>query len=254
MSEPMASSGTPAERRATAPGRRSPRHPWLVASGVTVVLLAVALAFAPRLLDRRSVSTVTVAGPVTRIELDIEQGDVKLVPGTGTDVVVERTLTWRVGRPLVGTDPDGSTLRITATCPSSVPLIERCWTSHRIEVPVGVDVEVRTGAGSVTAVGLDGWLHLVTARGRVTGEDLEVADLLAETHGGPISVVFSEPPSRVVLASGGGDVDVAMPGGPYDLDVSAAGGELTVAVDTERLAEAMITVASDGGSVTIVRP
>lgn len=237
--------------------RRAQRWPrWLkvIAALVVVVILGAAGLGAARLLDRREFSSVTLAGPVDRIDLQVASGDVELVEGSDGDVTVQRTSAWRLRPPDLVATVDGSTARIHATCPRVLVPLATCSVAHRIEVPEGVRVDVRTDAGTVSAEGLDGWVRIITSNGRVEATDLASDELVVDTHGGDVEAWFTDAPSRVDVATSGGDVELILPEAPYEVSVRSDGGDVETRVETEELAERMIRVRSDGGSVAIDPP
>lgn len=252
MAHPMTDTGR-ATPRGVSP-RRALRWPtWLrvvVLAAVVVVAVVVTVA-AARLLDRREFSSVTLGGPVDRIDLQVARGDVELVAGTSDDVVVQRTTSWRFRGPDLTASVDGSTARIHASCPR-VPLpLSDCSVTHRVEVPPGVRVDVRADAGSVVADGLDGWLRIITSNGRVEATGLLTDEILVDTHGGSVTIDFGRPPSRVDVVSGGGDVDLTVPEAMYELRIAAGDGEVTTRVDSVDMAERMIRIDTSGGDVVV---
>jgi hypothetical protein len=240
--------------RSRAAGRRWPTWAKVLAAAGLIVLLGVAAVAAVGLLDRSDFTARTLAGPVVRVEVQVARGDIELVLGSSDDVVVQQTERWRFRRPDTTAVIDGATARIRSTCPRAVMLIGTCSVTHRVEVPPGVRVDVRTDSGEVTVQGLDGWVRVVTSDGRVEGTELRSPEVLVDTSGGKVHLGFDAQPSRVDVDSGGGDVVIVAPGGPYEVQVRAEGGEVEVGIEDEDMAEAIIAVASRGGSVSITAP
>lgn len=249
MAHPMTDRPTPVgARRAARPWPR-----WLrVVVVVGVVLLAgVVVLAALRLLDRRDFDSVTLGGPVERIDVQLTSGEVRLVPAEGEDVSVQRSRAWRFRSPEITATVDNGTARVRATCPRVVVPLGHCSADHRIEVPAGVRVDVRTDAGSVRVEGLDGWVRVVTTDGRVTGSDLRSPELIVDTSGGDVEVAFATSPSRVDLESGGGDIDVVVPSDRYEITTVSGGGEVIERVGSEAFAERRIHLRSGGGDIVV---
>jgi hypothetical protein len=232
-------------------GDRRPRwSKWVIAAGV-VVIAAVLVSVAVRLLDRRDFGSITLGGPVDRIDIQVARGDVELVAGGSDDVVVQRSSSWRFQRPDLLATIEGSTARVHATCPRLLP-VSGCSVDHRVEVPPGVRVDVRTDSGSVTVADLDGWVRVVTSGGEVRAHGLQSDELLVDTNGGHVNVGFVRAPSRVDVVSGGGDVTVVAPADRYELAVNAGDGEIDDRLGSEEFAERSIQVQTNGGDLNLL--
>ncbi|MGY6502575.1 MAG: hypothetical protein ACXIVQ_16955 [Acidimicrobiales bacterium] len=254
----MATSTTATTSRGTRPSPRLPRQwpQWARAVAVLVglAILSVLIVLGIRLLDRRDFSSVTLGGPVTRIDIQVAEGHVELHPASGDDVVVERTADWRLRRPRSEAYVDGATVRIRAGCPRGLVVVGSCSVTHRIEVPDGVRVDVRTDSGRVWLYEVTGWVRVVTTEGRVVAEGLRSPEVLVDTSGGSVHLDFADAPSRVEVLSGGSNVTLGLPGGPYEFALRSGDGEVDVRVDAEELAERTVAIDSGGGDVWILPP
>lgn len=235
------------------------RRRWPPRTRLTVIIISVVaflglVVLGLSLLDRRDFNALTLGGPVSRIDVQVADGDVELVPGTGDNVVVERTSNWRFRRPDADAYVEQGTARIRSGCPRIVIPGGNCSVTHRIEVPDGVRVDVRTNSGRVWMEGLTGWVRVVTTEGRVVGDGLLSPEVLIDTSGGSVRLDFAQAPSRVAVLSGGRNVRLWLPSGPYEIDVDAADGNVDIEVDTEDLAERVIEIDTDGGDVSVLRP
>lgn len=248
------------ERRGEArPEPELPRPLWSVRMVVLVVglpLLILVAVLAYNLLDRREITSTTIAGPVDRVVIQLARGDVQLVPVTDrtTDVVVESTLRWRFIRPesTAERNPPSGVANLTGSCPRVVIILGTCSVDYVVQVPSGTQVYVRTDEGTVVAEGLDGWVRIVTSGGAVTATDMRSPEVLVESEGGAVDLGFTSSPSRVDVASAGGEVAVQVPdGATYDLRTGGTTGELDVTVATDREAERTMRIRSGDGSVTI---
>ncbi|MEV4348601.1 hypothetical protein AB0J83_29445 [Actinoplanes sp. NPDC049596] len=179
-----------------------------------------------------------------QLVIDNDGGDLRVVAGSGTALVVERSLSgkatvkgnasWSLG---------GDTLRLRVTCSGFVP---DCGGRHIVTVPPGVAVKV-TSDSPVRAVGLsaaltasvsDSWLRVERPTGplrldaglNVDVTDAASADVEVSSHDGAAHVSFASAPDRV-RARAGGAVDVVLPAGPETYRVTASPGRSALRSD-----------------------
>lgn len=246
-------------RREARPEPEPPRPLWpvrivLLVVGVPLLLVVGLLVY--NLLDRREITSTTIAGPVDRVVVQLARGDVQLVPVTDrtTDVVVETTLRWRFIRPESSAErsASGEVASLTGSCPRIVIILGTCAVDYVVQVPSGTQVYVRTDAGTVVAEGLDGWVRIVTSGGDVSATDMRSPEVLVESEGGAVDLEFTTSPSRVDVASEGGAVGIRVPdGATYDLRTTGSTGVVDAEVPTDREAERTMRIRSGDGTVTI---
>ncbi len=204
----------------------------------------------------------------TKVELDVEAGDVKLSASTGNSVEVNaRTKhVWRKA----GTKStfDSGTLKIRQKCPDLN--IGPCSTDFSIAIPPGVDVSVKalrnvtaTGlrgdlaidgkSGYVKAKDVYGKLDIKTSSGGVRLEKVSSLDVSARTQSGEISSAFSVDPVRVDAETKSGSVNIDVPNDKeqYKVDASSAAGKLVVDTHNVDTAQRSIRVRSQSGNVTV---
>jgi hypothetical protein len=249
MPDPSTARSSARERPARSASRRITA---LVGVLVVVAGVSAGAVAGSRALERERHDQVVLDGPIDRVIIDVDRGDVEVMAMPDRrvrSVSLDRSLAWRIAEPRVsGTVSEGE-LRLGSRCPRSVPVASACWVDHRVEVPRGTSVEVRVGRGSVTLDGLDATVVVRTHRSPVRATAIGAHEAVVTSDGGAVALSFVDPPSRLVVASGGGDVDLELPGGPYDLDLATSGGAAVVEIDVRPHAEPVLTVASDGGSV-----
>ncbi len=172
-----------------------------------------------------------------RLTIDNHGGQLRLVPGTGPGLEVERSLTgkaswdrnasWSLAR---------DTLSLQVTCSGFVP---DCSGLHIVHVPPGVAVTVLSqGAvrtvgvpGDLTVTVVDDWLRVENPVGALRLKaDLAVdvtgarsTDVTAASTEGTVNLAFAAPPTRVEARSRDGSVDVRLPPGPETYRVLASG-------------------------------
>jgi hypothetical protein len=204
----------------------------------------------------------TYAGPIRTVEVDATHGSVVLTRARGHTVVVVTDIEGWVERGGVDAVPrerlEGDRLVVSSSCPPT--RTPACRADHRVEVPDGVAVVARSGAGGIEASGVTGalWLrasgggvevrgaagrlHLDATGGGVVATDTTSDAVEARASGGGVSLSFGRPPSEVDAVSSGGGVVLRLPtvGVSYRIEATASGGT------------ARSEVASDPGSARIV--
>ncbi|MBD0843378.1 MULTISPECIES: hypothetical protein [unclassified Streptomyces] len=173
-------------------------------------------------------SSYTVTEPVRALDLDTKGGHVELIATEADTVKVTEKLSYSDDKPATSHKvADGELRLIGAGCNTG-----DCSVSYRIELPAGTELRVDSGGG------------------HITGEELAGPARL-RTEGGHVDVSFVKAPDRIYAASGGGDITVQVPSGPYAVSVDAQGGKSETAVDNDPSAERKIDARSDGGDVEI---
>jgi hypothetical protein len=173
----------------------------------------------------------TVAEIVHRVVVDVDAGDVKLVPAGAHVRVRERR--HYVGRgPRISQQLRDGVLTIRSDCPSLVML--DCATDLRLGLPAGVGAEVHTDTGDVHA------------------KALRASELSVTTNVGDIALDLARPAALAEARSNVGDVRVAVPPGTYAVQADTDVGERAVRglVQDDRTSHA-ITARSDVGDVTV---
>jgi hypothetical protein len=178
-----------------------------VALGVIVGLSGVAWG-AGQVLGGKRTETHTIADPVRSVVLDLDAGDVELVPGSGP-VSVRDTRRWGLRKPHVKRTVRDGVLTVKASCPGG--WFSRCSTDLRVVIPADVPVRVRGAVGDVTGRGLD------TSR----------ADI--EVNVGDVDVTLAQSPADLRAETNVGDVHVTVPRGIYAVTASTDVGDEDVA-------------------------
>jgi len=118
---------------------------------------------------------------------------------------------------------------------------------------VGGNASVSTGGGDLAASGLAGRLTFSTGGGNISGNPLASLYVNAQSGGGDVSLVFTQPPRNLDIVSGGGNINVVLPHGDtaYDISTSSGGGNISEPVNINASAPDKITVDSGGGDISI---
>jgi putative adhesin len=200
----------------------TPRLVALVAGVlVAVMVLAVGLTEA---FTHAETKTTTVARDIERIVVEADAGDVRLEAATAHDVVIIEQRRWLGRGPTVVAQVRGGVLEIHGSCPEP-RLIERCEADLTLRVPFDADVQVRSDAGDLTAMGVAGHVQLATRAGDVLGRDLHPVSATAAAGAGDIDLDFATMPVSVNATAQVGDIAITVPPGDYKVDTRADAGE-----------------------------
>jgi hypothetical protein len=249
------------------------RRTWLTAS-VAAVALALTIVGAAALgvewwsPDRHLVeSSTTYHHAIDRVELDLDVGDVTLVPGPAATVEVSRVLRWTSTRPAYSEDWTGDTLRITSRCPAG----QDCSTDDVVQVPTAVAVvsrigsgdlsvtdvtgpmDLRTGTGAVAVDGARAGLRVRGGRVDVTAGSLGSTRVRVEVATGDISLDFARAPRAASATAHTGDIAITAPpvGAGYRVRATTGTGDRDVSVATAPAARRTLTATTGAGDIRI---
>jgi len=207
---------------------------------------------------------------VSRVELDVDSGDISISAGGSGQVVVERLLRWRKTKPQVGAEWDGDTLHLSGRCPDQ----KDCTVSYQVRVPAGVSVRAHTIDGNISVADVTGELDLrnesgdVTVRnsagpvrimgdaGNVTGTGLRSGSVDLQTKDGDVALAFAAVPTSVRVVLTDGSVKIAVPRtgtgiDGYHVQASTAAGQRNVHVDEDSAGKRSIYAQLVAGDVTV---
>ncbi len=239
-----------------------PRSPRITVWGVSTVRIA-ALAAAgllllsgavfglSELLRAQRTERAFITQPVQRIVVEADAGDVAIVAGLTSDVMIRRRDTWIVQRPSVRETLHDGTLTIATGC-GGLRAILRCRTDLAIDAPPEIDVDVRTHDGDVDLRGLSGRARVETDSGDIRTQRLAPVTLHADTDGGNMRLDLFGAPTRTDVASAAGNIRLVVPFGPYRVDAEARRGEVRVdGLIRDDLAPQAIRAVTKAGDVTV---
>lgn len=223
-------------------------------SAVLVLGSAITLvtwAFATR---KERVTSYSVQGALTSVDLDMGDADVTVARGRDDATVrIQYTdhSTFGHGATTSRTLVNRS-LRVRSRCPKSVP--DSCSVSYRVEVPDNVLVDVMTGGGKISLRGYRGRAVLATRSGAIDVEGFCGFLLQASTQSGDVDTSTACAPERLTMRSSSGSVHAVVPAGRYQLDAESASGKRVVrGIAAVSEAPYAIQAFSSSGDVVVER-
>lgn len=234
--------------------------------------------------DYRHIAAVAdahVAGPVTDVQLNADDGHVVVTAGGGDGVTIHRVVRYQSGTPHPTQQLSDGTLTFSAGC-------SRCRVDYDLVVPasarlrvrtdggrinvagvagadvasdsgsvtvrhVAGDVSARSDSGSLTAVDVAGSFKAATDSGSVHGTALRSSTVMASSDSGTIHLDFTAAPTNVQASDDSGSLYLTVPGGPYDVNVrtDSGGRHISDKVPRSTTAAAKIDLRTDSGSVHV---
>jgi DUF4097 and DUF4098 domain-containing protein YvlB len=262
----------------------------LVAGGVALALAAVgssALSLTQVLLRSERTTVIDLAGPVERLVVEVDSGDVRVVATDREDVSVERTETWSIERPSVREEVVDGVLRVRADCSA---VLSWCDVAYVLQVPTGVTVLARTGSGALELQGtgdvradtgsgevqlssVDGDADVRSGSGDVVLDAVRGDSVVARTGSGDVTVTRADvrrvsgrtgsgdvdlgmrtPPDEVQARTGSGDVEVELPFGDeaYAVSVNTGSGDSNVDVRDDPDSDRVVDLRTGSGDASVV--
>ncbi|MBT2224576.1 hypothetical protein [Nonomuraea sp. NEAU-A123] len=201
-----------------------------------------------------------------RLTIKSSLGGLRIMPGTGTTVQVER---WLRGKAAQDGNASWSlrdgTLRLSANC---TVVFGDCGARYHIKVPPGIhlavdgeddgiilqsltqDVDVANG-GSIKAYDTSGKLRLLSDDATITGERLKSPTVRVRSNTGAINLSFAAPPSSLDLLSKDGRVTATVPAGAYQVTVRSRDGAERSEIKSTK-SDRTIVAKSNTGDVRII--
>ncbi|WP_431678437.1 DUF4097 family beta strand repeat-containing protein [Kitasatospora sp. KL5] len=268
----------PPSSTATAATTATERKVWRVLA-VAVLVLAVLTGSGAAwgvLAHRTNTASRTYTEPVTALELNTGEAQIRVSAGPADRATVVQRADWAVRRSSVEQSLDKGTLRISAHCRSIVGPVgpTGCGLLLDIRVPAGVPVHARATSGEVTALGMTGDIRVETtsgairldsvsgrvwakaSSGQITGESLTSANVRAVLTSGQLLLMFARPPDTVSVTATSGEVDVELPTDStgYRIDARSVSGAVDVnpALRSDT-ATRRVDVATSSGQISVAK-
>ncbi|MEU3658715.1 DUF4097 family beta strand repeat-containing protein [Streptomyces sp. NPDC032940] len=250
--------------------RRTVTARALAAAGTVAVLVAVLGACASADEDKDPEHrTFDLQGRT--LTVDADDSALEIVAADGNAPGKVEVTRWFKGSVVVGSDPevswsmDGDRLKLRTHCSG---VVADCATKHRVEVPRGVTVTVKTDDGSVRASGFRDALDVRTADGSVRVSDTtgpltlrsddgslhaEVSSRRVEatTEDGSVRLELGAVPDLVETRSDDGSVRVDLPRATYRVSADSDDGSVDVSVPRDDASTHVVTARAQDGEVTV---
>ncbi|WP_369034535.1 DUF4097 family beta strand repeat-containing protein [Streptomyces adonidis] len=179
---------------------------------------------------------------------------------------------WFQGSVALGKDPKVSwsmkddRLKLRVKCSG---VVADCAAKHRIEVPRGVSVIVRTGDGSVTARGFDraldirsedgsvtvkdstGPLKLYTDDGSIRAVDVRSRQVRAHSEDGSVRLELASVPDLVESSSDDGSLTIELPRETYRVTADSDDGSVKVSVPRDKRSTHVVSAKTQDGSIRV---
>jgi hypothetical protein len=110
---------------------------------------------------------------------------------------------------------------------------------------------VAAEGGSVVINGLAGPLVADTGGGPLLAHGIDAATATVITGGGGAWIRFTAPPDGVFVSTDDGPAALTVPGGPYALNANTYGGSEAIGIATDPAASRSITVTTGGGPLQV---
>ncbi|WP_320781953.1 DUF4097 family beta strand repeat-containing protein [Streptomyces sp. CRN 30] len=202
------------------------------------------------------------------LTIDSDDSALELVPADVGEVRVTR---WFAGRAVVGSagvswGMEDDRLELRTKCRG---FITSCSARHRVEVPRGVAVTVKSTDGSVTAKGFEEALRISTADGSVRvsdssgplevdsedgavrAEGIEAPSVKARTEDGSVRLELRAVPDLLEARSADGSVDIALPQETYRVTAESSDGSVDVSVPRDESSDHVVTARTNDGSIKV---
>jgi len=254
----------------------------LVLAGLVVAVLAV------NAVERTEHSSRTLRGPVERVVVDSEAGDLQLRTSQGSEVTVRETRRFSTSEPEVTMELRDGVLRIVVDCGGFFTW--RCSDDLELSVPDTIrtaqieldsgdadvsdldgerftvesdsgDVVARrvtgslalsTDSGDVVADDVNGPLALDTDSGDASGRRVRADRVTAKTDSGDVELAFDAAPGAVEAEADSGDVLVAVPRGSYAIAAETDSGDVKLdGVLSDDAASRRVVARTDSGDVGV---
>jgi Toastrack DUF4097 len=205
-----------------------------------------------------------------RLVIDDTSSDLRVVPGSGPGIEVQRWLSGTAAKPGHSSwTLDGSTLRLGIDCSG---LVFSCGSEFQVAVPPGTAVTISSGANTVTVSGLSapvtvngnqggvnvsgvsGPLRVSTGSGSVTATAIRSSAVRVTTSQGSADISFAAAPRSVTVGCSTGSATVRVPtaGHQYHLVVSSGTGSASSSVHDDQHAGSVVRVSSGNGGAAVL--
>jgi DUF4097 and DUF4098 domain-containing protein YvlB len=129
------------------------------------------------------ITRVKISEPITRIELDLDTGDITLSPTTSENTELTQTLHFTSEKPQTQIEVIDGVLHITSACVGAQWV---CGADFEVKVPSSISALAVTSTGDIRIENLLGVVDASTTTGDI--EISEAAEVTAESNTGDITI------------------------------------------------------------------
>jgi hypothetical protein len=188
---------------------------------------------------------VVIEEPVQAITVDVGSGDLDIIGGEVSEIVVTARITGLSNH--LGHELEDGRLTLFEDCHES-----ECGVDIATTVPFDVPIVLRTGSGDIYLEGMQAGIVLGSGSGDIAGNRLLGVDFSARTGSGDVDLEIDAAAERVFVETDSGDIALTVPGGSYRLSVTTgAGDEHVSGVGNDPNAASSLEVRADSGDVSI---
>ncbi len=205
-----------------------------------------------------------------RLVIDAPSSDLRVVPGRGSGIQVQRWLSGTAAKPGHSSwTLNGDTLTLRVDCSG---LVFKCGRRFQVAVPPDVSVVVHSGDGNDTVSGLSGSvvieggsgqvkvsnisgsLKISTREGDITASATRSPIVRATSKDGNVDIGFAAAPQLVDIKSRVGNITAKVPiaGHRYRVSVTSGTGDARSKVPNDSQSSNVVQVSSANGNATVL--
>jgi hypothetical protein len=206
----------------------------------------------------------------TRLVIEDSSSDLRLIPGSGSGIQVQRWLSGIAAKPGHSSwTLSGDTLRLGINCTG---LVFHCGSRFQVAVPPDVPVVVHSGSGNDTVSGLlgsvvidggagtvqlsntSGPVQVSTGSGHITASAIHSPTVRATSGQGTVDISFAAAPQFVDVKCMVGNATARVPvaGHRYHVVVSSGTGTARSKVPDDRQSSSVVQVSSGNGNAAVL--
>ncbi|AMB60199.1 DUF4097 family beta strand repeat-containing protein [Microterricola viridarii] len=228
-----------------------------------IAIAALALSGCALLPAHATNDKATLTETVSAVRINGNSGSVTVQGVVGaTDIRIEREIHyWGNKRQFDATYEVSGTELVLNGCGN------RCSVDYTVELPEGVDVSGRTDNGAIELeavndvdvqtsngkISLDevaGRVKASTSNGRIEGEALNGAGIIAKTSNGSIELEL-ETPQNVRANTSNGSITLHVPSGSFNVKAETSNGAKNINIPTDPNGTFLLDVGTSNGSITV---
>ncbi|MEV8635702.1 DUF4097 family beta strand repeat-containing protein [Streptosporangium sp. NPDC051023] len=198
---------------------------------------------------QRDTATYQITDKVATVNVTTRSGDIVITETGGSAIQVVEMLRWSDERPKTDHKVDGDTLSASYDCPGSWG---SCRVDYKIEVPKGMQVELKAGSGDITLNSLTGPINASTGSGDVNGAGLAGKKVFTKTGSGDAELKYTVVPDSVEMRTGSGIATVYLPDGPYDVKTQVNSGDKKVSVRNDASSPHKVVMNAGSGDINVL--